>query len=529
MKRIALLIFNFSFLIATQSVAQVSVTGSVQSDMLLPNKDVETGFVKGSPTGYEDNFMTNTYADVTLQSKYVDAGVRFEFTQFPLPGYNDMANDFKGWGIPNVYVKGKLKNLEITGGSFYEQFGSGFILRTYEERSLGIDNSLLGGRVVYTPYKGIRLKALAGVQRTYWKLEKNAITGADVELDIDEWSKSMQERGLRFGLGASWVNKHEDADQIVMADATHRYNFPAFVNAFDARVRLQQGGFSLLGEYAHKTQDPSAENGYNYKAGNVGMLSASYSKRGMSFLAQAKRSKLMSFRSQRNVPAICRAAYINHLPAFTMDHTYALAALYPYATQPNGEWAYQASAAYTFKKKTALGGKYGMTAKLNFSHVREGSTTFYQDINLQLERKLTKKFKLNFMYMNQRYNKTVIEGEGGMVNSNIFVVEGKHQFNRKHTLRFEGQFLHTPDDEKDWLYALVEYSFMPHWMITVADMYNVGVTNRHYYQGLVTYNIKSHRIQLGYVRNRAGYNCSGGVCRRVPASKGVTLSYNYNF
>ena len=137
MKRIALLIFNFSFLIATQGVAQVSVTGSVQSDMLLPNEDTETGFVKGSPTGYEDNFMTNTYADVALQSKYVDAGVRFEFTQFPLPGYNDMANDFKGWGIPNVYVKGKLKNLEITGGSFYEQFGSGFILRTYEERSLG--------------------------------------------------------------------------------------------------------------------------------------------------------------------------------------------------------------------------------------------------------------------------------------------------------------------------------------------------------------------------------------------------------
>lgn len=508
---------------------KVVVTGSVQSDMLVPNKDTETGFVKGSPTGYEDNFMTNTYADVALQSKYVDAGVRFEFLQFPLPGYNDMANDFKGWGFPNIYVKGKLKNVEITGGSFYEQFGSGFILRTYEERSLGIDNSLLGGRVVYNPYKGIRLKALSGLQRTYWKLKKNTITGADVELDFDEWSKSMQERGMRFNMGASWVNKYETDDQLVMADATHRYRFPKFVNAFDVRARFQQGGFSVLGEYAHKTQDPSAENHYNYNAGNVGMISASYSKRGMSFLAQAKRSKLMSFRSQRNVPAICRAATVNHLPAFTMEHTYALAALYPYATQPDGEWAYQGSAAYTFKKKTKLGGKYGMTMKLNFSHVREESTTFYQDVNLQVERKLTQKFKLNFMYMNQRYNKTVIEGEGGMVNSNIFVLEGKHQFNRKHTLRFEGQFLHTPDDEKDWLYALVEYSFMPHWMITVADMYNVGVTNRHYYQGLVTYNIKSHRIQLGYVRNRAGYNCSGGVCRRVPASRGVQLSYNYNF
>jgi len=534
MKRIALvtLILHSSlFALHSQAQDKVVVTGSVQSDMLLPNKDTETGFVKGNASGgYEDDFMTNTYADVNLQSKYVDAGARFEFTQFPLPGFNDRYNDFKGWGIPNVFVKGKLKNLEITAGSFYEQFGSGFILRTYEERSLGIDNSLLGGRVVYTPYKGITVKALAGVQRTYWKLEKNTVSGGDLELNLDEWIRPMQQGGTRLLVGGSWVNKHE-GDEIVMAPPafTHRYNFPRFVNAFDLRTRLQTHGFGLLAEYAFKTQDPTRINGYNYDRGQVGMLSASYSKKGMSFLAQAKRSKLMDFRSQRNVDRLSRAAYINHLPAFTMDHTYALAALYPYATQPDGEWAVQGSAAYTFKKNTKMGGKYGMTAKVNFSHVREGGTTYYQDVNLQLERKLTKKFKLNFMYMNQRYNKGVIEGEEGMVNSNIFILEGKHQFNRKHTLRFEGQFLHTPDDEKDWLYALVEYSFMPHWMITVADMYNVGVTDRHYYQGLVTYNIKSHRIQLGYVRNRAGFNCSGGVCRRVPASRGVTLSYNYNF
>ncbi|WP_456002305.1 DUF6029 family protein, partial [Prevotella sp.] len=24
-------------------------------------------------------------------------------------------------------------------------------------------------------------------------------------------------------------------------------------------------------------------------------------------------------------------------------------------------------------------------------------------------------------------------------------------------------------------------------------------------------------------------NCSGGVCRYIPATKGLTLSYNYNF
>jgi hypothetical protein len=54
-------------------------------------------------------------------------------------------------------------------------------------------------------------------------------------------------------------------------------------------------------------------------------------------------------------------------------------------------------------------------------------------------------------------------------------------------------------------------------------------THYHYYQGFVTYNYKSHRIMLGYGRTREGINCSGGVCRVIPATKGFSLSYNYNF
>ena len=45
------------------------------------------------------------------------------------------------------------------------------------------------------------------------------------------------------------------------------------------------------------------------------------------------------------------SSYINHLPAFTQDQTYALAAFYPYATRPDGEWAYQAQLGYKFKRK----------------------------------------------------------------------------------------------------------------------------------------------------------------------------------
>ena len=496
----------------------VNLSGSVQSEMLVPRWDSGTGAEK---TG---SFLTNTYADLMLQSKYVDAGVRLEFTEYPLPGFE---KDFEGWGVPHFWVKGRVGKFELTGGTFYEQFGSGFILRTYEERSLGIDNSLLGGRIVVKPLKGVTLKALSGVQRRYWKWNKSLVSGADAEVQLEEWLPRLQQSDTRLMLGFSWVNKYEKKED-VYADATHRYNLPKFVNAWDARVSLDKGPWSFLAEYAEKTQDPSFDNHYNYDKGRAAMLSGSYSEKGLSLLLQVKRSENMSFRSKRS--QLGTSSFINHLPAFTQDQTYALAALYPYATQlADGEWAYQAEAGYNFKRNTVLGGKYGMNVKANFSHVRWKGTTNYQDIDVQVTRKLSKAFKLSLMYMNQRYNQTVVEGHGGMINSNIFIADGMYQFSHKTTLRGELQYLTTGGDKGDWAYGLLELSLVPHWMFTVSDMWNCGETGLHYYQGLVTYNIGQHRIQGGYGRTRAGYNCSGGVCRYVPASTGFTLSYNYNF
>ena len=140
----------------TPGEKKVTVTGSVHSEVLIPQEDEKIGAAKS-----DDKVLTNTYADVALMSKWVDAGARFEFTEFPLPGFE---KDFKGWGLPNFWVKGKLNRVELTLGSTYDQFGSGFIYRTYEQRSLGVDNSLLGARAVWRA-DGFTLKALTGRQR----------------------------------------------------------------------------------------------------------------------------------------------------------------------------------------------------------------------------------------------------------------------------------------------------------------------------------------------------------------------------
>ena len=65
-------------------------------------------------------------------------------------------------------------------------------------------------------------------------------------------------------------------------------------------------------------------------------------------------------------------------------------------------------------------------------------------------------------------------------------------------------------------------------MFTVTDTYNIG-KKMNYYSAMVTFNYRANRFSLAYGRNRAGFNCAGGVCRWVPATNGFNLTYNFTF
>lgn len=565
---LALLLAGLAVTTVNAQENKVAVHGSIQSDILIPQEDHKIG------TGtYNDWGLTNTYAEVGLTSKHIEAGVRAEYLEHPLPGFDDPR--FNGWGVSNIYVKALGNGFDVTVGDFYDQFGSGFVFRTYEERSLGIDNSIRGARLNVSAVKGANLKLLGGVQRCFWDLDTDAwLGGADLELNMEQYFKGLADKNITWMIGGSYLMKHENEEDVLVPGTNYKLNMDPMVHTFGVRTRLQSGPYSFMAEYAWKTQDPSKDNDYIYRNGSAVMVSASYSKKGLSALVQAKRSENMSNRMKRGFVSYlggnCR---LNHMPAFSYQHTYALPALYPYATQDaDGEWAFQGEFGYTFKRRTALGGKYGTKLKVNFSYIRgidktptesliEGVNStmgtdgyhskffgfggvYYKDINVQLEKKLSKSFKLNLMYMNQLYNKTVVEGEGGVVKSNIFVAEGKYQFSPKMTLRGEAQYLQTKQDQGDWYYGLLELSVLPYLMFTISDQYNAnvpyytenkqvddskGTHSQHYLLGSVTATYKAHRLQLSYGKTRAGYNCSGGVCRFVPASYGMTVSYNYNF
>jgi len=547
---------------------KVAVHGSVQSDILFPEDDAKIGTEHTS-----DDILTNTYGDINVISKYVDGGLRFEYLEHPMPGFNQPG--FKGWGISHIYAKAKYKGFELTAGDFYDQFGSGFIFRTYEKRALGIDSSVRGGRLKYNGLKGLRLTLLGGVQRHYWDWStRTGVWGADAEVSLDQMIPSIADKDMSWMVGASYVLKSgQEVDKEVDGTgiADYQLNLPDKVSAFDVRTQYRVGGFTGLLEYAWKSQDPSVYSqdpfvtamqpipvNYVYNNGSALLLSLQYSRSGLSIMGQAKRSDNMAYGtwpwSTNQL-----AGMLNNMPSFAYLHTYALNSLYAYSTNAaGGEWAFQGSVAYNFKRKTALGGKYGTKIKVNASYIRgidkdftlatvpgtnvqtyQGTEykskffdfggTFYQDYNIQLEKKVTRDFNFNFMYMYQQYNKTAIEGHGGNIYSHIFTFDGKYKISKKVNARMELQYLTTEQDQGDWAYGLIEVTVLPYIMLTASDMWNCGDTKTHYYMGAITGTYKANRLMLSYGRTRAGFNCAGGVCRYVPATRGFQISYNYSF
>ena len=493
----------------------------------------------------------NAFSNILFRKGNFNAGIRIESYHPSLLGYPE---GFNGTGIGYFFGEFSTKKLTITAGTFYEQFGSGMILRTYEENTLGLDNSIIGVRVKYNAGKGIYLKGVYGTQR--YKFDYKIIPGAgivrgfDGEWQINEAFSSMADSKLRYVVGGSFVSKYQQ-------DKNPLLFVPENVGSGAGRFSLYGSNFSFSTEYVYKINDPSADNGYIYKPGQGLLFNLNFFKKGFGLALAAKSTDNMSYRSDRNESL--NYLLINYNPALTNTHTYLLVAtLYPYATNINGEVAFQGDLSYKFKKKTALGGKYGTQILANFAialapertnlNDMEGArlgyesklfsisdSLFYSDFNIAIYKKFNKKFKAKLTYFNLAFNAdaNIITETHGMVYSNTFVLEGTIKIKSKHSLRFELQGLFTEQDRGDWAAVVLEYSISPHWFFALIDQYNYGNEDEkariHYLYGTVGYIHDATRISLAYGRQREGIFCVGGVCRAVPASNGFNLTITSSF
>jgi len=533
-----------------QGIMGGHVTGNVQLDGQMSRADSVIG-----AQDVPEKLLMNARADILYTNGDFSAGLRFEMYEKPLLGFDAQ---YEGEGLANYFVNYNGKRLSVTAGNFYEQFGSGMILRTYEDRYLGLDNSIRGINVTLRPVDGVTIKGLVGKQRIFWGYGNGLVRGIDGEVDLGSLIKPLGESKFRATLGAGFVSKYENDEVIPAETPEYRLNLPLNVGATSLRADLGYGNWSLQAEYARKGQDPNAINGYIYRPGQALLLNLNYSQRGFSAGIQAKRIDNMGFKSVRSQSG--EMLYINYLPAITKNHTYAFLAMYPYATQVNGEQGLQADVMYKFKKGTLLGGEYGTDVHVNSSVVYGLDTTvtggagtegyevnsglgqlFYGDVSVEVTKKLSKAVKLTATYAYQVFNPVVENEPGSLHHNNIVVADVAWKVNKKHSLRFEAEWMgsdshYDADDPEhndrragDWVMGLVEWNVGTHWFVSASDQYayNDGIGN--YYNLSVGYTHGATRLQVGYGKQREGLLCIGGVCRLVPASNGLTFSLTASF
>ncbi len=500
--------------------------------------------------------LMNAFCNLIYTNGNFSAGLRYESYRDPMLGFDSR---YQGSGIAYRYASYKADDLEITVGNFYEQFGSGLIFRSYEERNLGLDNAIDGIKVRLTPYKGIVLKTLIGKQRYFWDLGAGIVRGGDAEFALNDMINSFSGSKTRITFGGSVVSTYQ-ATEDILYDATQKYVLPENVAAFAGRFSISRGRVSLMSEYAYKSNNPNSSNQYIYKPGEALLVSATYSQKGLGLILSAKRIDNMEFKSSRTEPG--NMLFINYLPSLTRQHTYSLSSMYPSATQPNGEMACQGELTYTLPKNTFLGGANGAEVKANYSLAKSidkqfvsdsaainpggtlgytssffkfGNEMYYQDFNIEVTKKISKTIKALISYVNITYNKAVIEGHPGapMVYSSIFIADVTYKFTPKKSLRGEVQHLSTKQDNGNWVEGLLEYSIAPKWFFTVTDMYNYGNSDDskkiHYYNVAMAFNKGANRVQISYGKQRQGILCVGGVCRSVPAADGINISITSSF
>jgi len=504
----------------------------------------------------------NAFSNINYNQGNFSAGLRYESYLNSVLGF---PGRFKGSGLGYRYARwtDNEKGVDITIGNFYEQFGNGIILRSYEARNLGLDNAMDGVRLILNPFKPLTLKMVFGKQRLDFDSElingDGIIRGIDAEISINELIPTFTDSKFKITPTYSFVSRFQDGGNIIKD--TLILELPQNVGAWDYGVTMQYEMWKFGVSRTKKINDPSADNGYIYKEGEALMYFLTGNIKDVSFLLQRSTTDNMSFRSDRDL--LLFDAPINNIPTITKTHTYNLAAtLYPYATVINGESSFRGELYYNLKRGSTLGGKYGTKMNLVFATSYSLDTTNFgreggrpdlvygyqrnswgfgdslnvQDISFEIERKFSKTFKAKAMYMNLQFNTLatpVTTDFKGIVYADIFVLETQIKTAKRQSLRTEFQVLFTEQDKGDWATVVAEYTWSPHWFASVIDQYNFGNPDEakrvHYIYGSAGYINGSHRLSLGYGKRREGIFCVGGVCRAVPASSGLEMTFTSSF
>ena len=456
--------------------------------------------------------------------------------------------------IGSYFINVKNEKADLTLGYFYEQFGNGLIFRAWENRQLGINNSIKGIKLNYTFSDSFSLTTIYGQQRNGFEINEATIQGIDSNLNLNKFFNFEE---LDLSIGASYIGRYQNNSANTL--------IPANVKSLGGRFNLYSGKFSLNFEAIIKDADVIANEGViqsnKLYDGTALQVDFGYSKKGLGLSSTFRRLENFNFYSDRLAEGnIYNQQTISYTPALTKQQDYLLTNIYVYNAQPrlvinplenrSGEVGSQTDFYYTFNKKSFLG-KYKTKIAVNFSYWAAIESNFnpdesydvefigngnryYRDINLELKNRWNKRFNTTLTMLDVVIDKGVALGGPlgvqGDIKAKVGVIEGTYRYDNGKSSRAVIQHLWTKQDKKNWVGLVYEYNFSTSLNLFIADGWNYGSSDKiHYYNVGGSYSKNNTRLSLNYGRQRGGLICVGGVCRYVPENTGINLNLNLVF
>ncbi len=537
MKRLIVLFSAISLLsFASKAQDQGILSGDLQTNAGFYNYDSK---IKTTTTQYLHQ-LSSAESWLLLNYRYNGYTITGRYDLYSNSPLLNPQEAYTAQGLGFYSITKDFDKFSITAGSFYDQIGSGIIFRAFEERTIGLDYAVQGGRFRWAPNDSFMFKAFAGVQKYRFDVRSSTIKGANAE-KVWGWPK------FSFVTGTGIMNRTLDqatinqlTDQINALPIQQRVGFDPKYNvyAYTFYNTLRAGEFTLYSEYAGKTKEAtfidttsagSGQMALRNKAGDVLYGILNYSHPGIGITLQYK--KINSFILRSSPYDQLLVGEIDFLPPLSKQQAFRLPARYSISAREQGEEGFQGEVTYSISEHS--------TFDLNIAHITmpDNGKEIYREYYLDLNQKISKRVKTISGVQFIIYDQQVYQGTANAPVVHAFTPFTEWTFKidnaMRKSIRFEAQYLFTKQDLGDFAYGLVEFNWAPRYSFSASDMVNTKPTKGneivHYPTLFGVYTYKQTRFTGGYIKQVQGVVCTGGVCRVEPAFSGFKVGMVTNF
>ena len=440
------------------------------------------------------------------------AGLRLETYQpnDPNPAVNRGKNRFAEFAYKYIKldIGKKREGVNLVAGNFYQLFGRGMILKSYEDRNIRIDNNLLGVKVD-ARYAGFQLIVLTGMPENPNQERKDILHAVDLEYS-----------GIKmFKFGGSFASNQPDVDGV------------ARTRLASARLEASVWNFDFYGEYGIKQNDDIKENIYNGGrdiAGKAFYGNLNFYYGPFSLVGEYKYYDDFSFLSND------ATVIYNTPPAVIKDYTYSLLNRHPHALNPNNERGFQVEASLNLTEETYFSANFGLTKTLDtksFFQRRLGTMvdprTALKEIYVQANHTWNDKFRTIAAL---GYNEELSSNTKSVTP----ILENHFHIDEINTLKLVIEHQHVTDRNTDERYyddvITLEFLHSPTYSVSVVSEMQTKEPEEdrliRKFWNFIQFGYRlSEQIDLSLLvgSRQAGNICIGGVCRYEPEFRGIEL------